>query len=103
MAKASTPDDARLSTRHLSVKINTWISYPTLEDEPFLNSHLGWGIVYWSQVTQPQAFSLYAPLNARLTEVLVVAEEKGILNPPRPMKENPKMQKFDKYFLAPPR
>ncbi|XP_073152949.1 uncharacterized protein [Henckelia pumila] len=37
------------------------------------------------------------PLNARLTDILVVAEKQGLLQPPRPMKDNPKRLKSDKY------
>ncbi|XP_073153497.1 uncharacterized protein [Henckelia pumila] len=37
------------------------------------------------------------PLNARLTDILVVAENQGLLQPPRPMKDNPKRLKSDKY------
>ncbi|XP_073022575.1 uncharacterized protein [Primulina eburnea] len=39
----------------------------------------------------------YTPLKARLSEILVVAEQQGLLQPPRPMKENPKRQRSDKY------
>ncbi|XP_073125133.1 uncharacterized protein [Henckelia pumila] len=37
------------------------------------------------------------PLNARLTDILVVAEKQGLLRPPRPMQNNPKRQRSDKY------
>ncbi|XP_073153397.1 uncharacterized protein [Henckelia pumila] len=37
------------------------------------------------------------PLNALLADILVVAEKQGLLQPPRPMKDNPKRQKSDKY------
>ncbi|XP_073153399.1 uncharacterized protein [Henckelia pumila] len=37
------------------------------------------------------------PLNARLTDILVVAENQGLLRPPRPMQNNPKRQRSDKY------
>ncbi|XP_073298517.1 uncharacterized protein [Primulina huaijiensis] len=39
----------------------------------------------------------YTPLKARLSDILVVAEQQGLLQPPRPMKENPKRQRSDKY------
>ncbi|XP_073125955.1 uncharacterized protein [Henckelia pumila] len=37
------------------------------------------------------------PLNARLTDILVVAEKQGLLRPPRPMQNNPKRQRSEKY------
>ncbi|XP_073152311.1 uncharacterized protein [Henckelia pumila] len=37
------------------------------------------------------------PLNARLTDILVVAEKQGLLHPPRPMQNNPKRQRSDNY------
>ncbi|XP_073131434.1 uncharacterized protein [Henckelia pumila] len=37
------------------------------------------------------------PLNSRLTDILVVAEKQGLLHPPRPMQNNPKRQRSDKY------
>ncbi|XP_073121775.1 uncharacterized protein [Henckelia pumila] len=37
------------------------------------------------------------PFNARLTDILVVAEKQGLLRPPRPMQNNPKRQHSDKY------
>ncbi|XP_073133791.1 uncharacterized protein [Henckelia pumila] len=37
------------------------------------------------------------PLNARLSDILMVVEKQGLLKPPRPMKDNPKRQKSDKY------
>ncbi|XP_012853191.1 PREDICTED: uncharacterized protein LOC105972759 [Erythranthe guttata] len=39
----------------------------------------------------------FTPLKAKLMEVLMVAEQKGLVQPPRQMKENPKTQKSDKY------
>ncbi|XP_073119762.1 uncharacterized protein [Henckelia pumila] len=37
------------------------------------------------------------PLNARLTDILVVAEKQGLLRPPRPMQNNPKRLRSEKY------
>ncbi|XP_073137649.1 uncharacterized protein [Henckelia pumila] len=37
------------------------------------------------------------PLNARLTDILVVAEKQGLLRPPHPIQNNPKHQRSDKY------
>ncbi|XP_073129305.1 uncharacterized protein [Henckelia pumila] len=37
------------------------------------------------------------PLNARLADILVVAEKQGLLRPPRPMQNNPKRQRSEKY------
>ncbi|KAK6150854.1 hypothetical protein DH2020_015786 [Rehmannia glutinosa] len=45
----------------------------------------------------PHGYSDYAPLKARRSEILVVAERKGLIQPPQPMKENPKRQKSEKY------
>ncbi|XP_075489672.1 uncharacterized protein LOC142528507 [Primulina tabacum] len=39
----------------------------------------------------------HIPLNSRLTDILVVAEKQGLLQPPRPMKENSKRQQSNKY------
>ncbi|XP_073035355.1 uncharacterized protein [Primulina eburnea] len=48
------------------------------------------------QVTQSPHLQ-HIPLNSRLTDILVVAEKQGLLQPPRPMKENSKRQQSDKY------
>ncbi|XP_073120680.1 uncharacterized protein [Henckelia pumila] len=39
----------------------------------------------------------YTHLNASLSDILVVAEQHGLLRHPRPMKDNPKRQLSDKY------
>ncbi|XP_012835110.1 PREDICTED: uncharacterized protein LOC105955856 [Erythranthe guttata] len=39
----------------------------------------------------------FTPLKAKLMEVWMVAEQKGLVQPPRQMKENPKRQKSEKY------
>lgn len=41
-----------------------------------------------AQGSRPQ----HIPLNARLSDILVIAKKQGLLQPPRPMKENPKRQ-----------
>ncbi|KAL0462756.1 UNVERIFIED_CONTAM: hypothetical protein Slati_0163200 [Sesamum latifolium] len=46
----------------------------------------------------PAGFTLYTPLNAPRGEILVVAEQQGLINQwPRKMKDNPKRLKSDKY------
>ncbi|KAL0440607.1 UNVERIFIED_CONTAM: hypothetical protein Slati_2543700 [Sesamum latifolium] len=46
----------------------------------------------------PTEFTLYTPLNTSREEILVVAEEQGLVNQwPRKMKDNPKRLKSDKY------
>ncbi|XP_073289000.1 uncharacterized protein [Primulina huaijiensis] len=39
----------------------------------------------------------YTPLKECLSDILVVAEQQGLMQLPRPMKENPKRQRYDKY------
>ncbi|KAL0373492.1 UNVERIFIED_CONTAM: hypothetical protein Sradi_3264900 [Sesamum radiatum] len=46
----------------------------------------------------PAGFTLYTPLNAPREEILVLAEQQGLINQwPRKMKDNPKRLKSDKY------
>ncbi|KAL0381132.1 UNVERIFIED_CONTAM: hypothetical protein Sangu_0177500 [Sesamum angustifolium] len=46
----------------------------------------------------PTGFTYYTPLNASRGEILIVAEQQGLINQrPRKMKDNPKRLKSDKY------
>ncbi|KAL0409192.1 UNVERIFIED_CONTAM: hypothetical protein Sradi_1853600 [Sesamum radiatum] len=47
----------------------------------------------------PRGFMHYTPLNALRSEILVVAEQQGLINQwPRKMQDNPKRLKSNKYF-----
>ncbi|KAL0461346.1 UNVERIFIED_CONTAM: hypothetical protein Slati_0022200 [Sesamum latifolium] len=47
----------------------------------------------------PTEFALYTPLNVSRGEILVVAEQQGLINQwPRKMKDNSKRLKSDKYY-----
>ncbi|XP_012851806.1 PREDICTED: uncharacterized protein LOC105971498 [Erythranthe guttata] len=43
------------------------------------------------------SYNRFTPLNARLTEILHVIEQKGLAEPPRPMQPNAKREKSDRY------
>ncbi|KAL0302868.1 UNVERIFIED_CONTAM: hypothetical protein Sradi_6154900 [Sesamum radiatum] len=45
----------------------------------------------------PDGFTKYTPLKAPRAEILVVAEQQGIVQWPRKMKDNPKRLKSDRY------
>ncbi|KAL0308695.1 UNVERIFIED_CONTAM: hypothetical protein Sradi_5811800 [Sesamum radiatum] len=50
----------------------------------------------------PTGFTHYTPLNAPKSEILVMAEQQGLINQwPRKMKDNPKRLKSDKYCCLP--
>ncbi|XP_012839502.1 PREDICTED: uncharacterized protein LOC105959887 [Erythranthe guttata] len=42
-------------------------------------------------------FEKFSPLNDKLVDMMIIAEQKCILQPPRRMKENPERQKSDNY------
>ncbi|XP_012852376.1 PREDICTED: uncharacterized protein LOC105971987 [Erythranthe guttata] len=47
---------------------------------------------------QPSSsYNRFTPLNARLTEILHVIEQRGLAEPPRPMQPNAKREKSDRY------
>ncbi|KAI3450366.1 hypothetical protein Pfo_007031 [Paulownia fortunei] len=45
----------------------------------------------------PNTYTWFAPLNVRLSEVLMVAEQHGLIQPPRPLRESSRRAKSDKY------
>ncbi|XP_012858055.1 PREDICTED: uncharacterized protein LOC105977295 [Erythranthe guttata] len=48
--------------------------------------------------SQPSSsYNRFTPLNARLTEILHVIEQRGLAEPPRPMQPNAKREKSDRY------
>ncbi|XP_012841268.1 PREDICTED: uncharacterized protein LOC105961585 [Erythranthe guttata] len=48
--------------------------------------------------SQPSSsYNTFTPLNARLTEILHVIEQRGLAEPPRPMQPNAKREKSDRY------
>ncbi|KAI3457174.1 hypothetical protein Pfo_013837 [Paulownia fortunei] len=46
----------------------------------------------------PNTYTQFAPLNARLSKVLIVAERHSLIQPPRPLRESSKRAKSDKYY-----
>ncbi|KAI3458735.1 hypothetical protein Pfo_015398 [Paulownia fortunei] len=45
----------------------------------------------------PNTYTRFAPLNVRLSKVLMVAEQHGLIQPPRPLRESSRRAKSDKY------
>ncbi|KAI3443762.1 hypothetical protein Pfo_000427 [Paulownia fortunei] len=45
----------------------------------------------------PNTYTRFAPLNVRLSEVLMVAEQHGLIQPPRPLRESSRRAKSNKY------